>query len=106
MKFVLDGESAASCTNSIVTRNHHCNYQSIAIPNFLQQNHSLLKLHTTRRERALGALNGTLLLVSHSASHRKKMYIVHLYTSIKQERKSAQRNGESRTRFLLFVHKM
>ena len=36
----------------------------------MQQKNSLLKLHTTKRERALGALNGTLLCISLSASHK------------------------------------
>ena len=36
----------------------------------VQQKNSLLKLHTTKRERALGALNGTLLCISLSASHK------------------------------------
>ncbi len=31
---------------------------------------TLLKLYTTKRERALGALNGTLLRVSLEASHK------------------------------------
>ena len=29
----------------------------------MRENHSLQKLHTTKRERALGALNGTLLML-------------------------------------------
>ena len=36
----------------------------------MQQKNSLLKLHNIKRERALGALNGTLLRVSLSASHK------------------------------------
>ena len=36
----------------------------------MQQNRSSLKLLTTKRERALGALNGTLLHASLSASHK------------------------------------
>ena len=36
---------------------------------FIQKS-SLLKLHTKKRDRALGALNGTLLRVSLSASHK------------------------------------
>ena len=36
----------------------------------VQQKNSLLKLHTTKRERALGALNGTLLCISLSASQK------------------------------------
>ena len=36
----------------------------------VQQENSLLKLHTTKRERALGALNSTLLCISLGASHK------------------------------------
>ena len=36
----------------------------------MQQKNSLLKSHTMKREWALGALNGTLLSISLSASHK------------------------------------
>ena len=41
----------------------------------VQQNHSLLKLHTKKEERALGALNGTLLHIPQCFSHNSFLEI-------------------------------